>query len=116
MHDDANMYLLPTIPGIRLSECYLIAMEHASDLTTLNTLYIEYMRARDVNTTGFSDISDFQNENTILSEYRLEFIGEGQMFFQYKRLKVKNITGFSGDMNDDRYILPIPKSEYEKKQ
>ena len=76
------------IPLIRLSEMYLIAIESAPTQNEANALYIPYMKARNV------DASPLQQEQLmteIIREYRREFFGEGQMFYTYKRLGIKNM-------------------------
>ncbi len=99
------------VPLIRLSEVYLIAAECCDDLEQavgyLNTL----RNARNcfsVNSDGL--------RNYIASEYRKEMLGEGQMFFFYKRKEMVNIpdgTKATGTMNVDlgKYVVPLPDSE-----
>ena len=51
---------------------------------------------------------------TLASEFRKEFIGEGQLFFHYKRMQMENIP--NTDLNPvelKAYVFPLPKSEYE---
>ena len=49
----------------------------------------------------------------IYKEYRKEMIGEGQLFYYYKRLKYMNIPGSAISGNDDVYVLPMPDNEIE---
>lgn len=115
---DTNTTLRKTIwnystPGIRLSEIYLIAMENTTSLTELNTLYNDYMIARnEPSVAEFTSLAEFQNEATITDEYRVEFFGEGQMFFTYKRLGSTNIWLYdSSKVDDDEYVIPLPGTE-----
>ena len=100
------------VPLLRLSEVYLIAMETAPSLTDANTLYKDYMLARNEQVGGFSSISDLKNE--IINEYRREFIAEGQMFFTYKRLLTKTMLWRIADVVEENYVIPVPVSENTK--
>jgi len=97
------------IPLIRLSEIYLIAIESAPTLSDANALYIPYMKARNV------DALPLQQEQLIteiIREYRREFFGEGQMFYTYKRLGVKNMLWKTDrEVNESDYLLPLPSTE-----
>ncbi|MDE7373889.1 MAG: RagB/SusD family nutrient uptake outer membrane protein [Odoribacter sp.] len=101
------------VPLIRLSEVYLIAAECCDDLEEavgyLNTL----RNAR--NCFSVNPTVDGLN-NYIASEYRKEMLGEGQMFFFYKRKEMVNIpdgTLATGTMNVElnQYVVPLPDSE-----
>lgn len=54
--------------------------------------------------------------NMIVSDARREFVGEGQTFFMYKRLK-KNLLGMEGyswkevEAKEENMVLPLPDSE-----
>ena len=55
-------------------------------------------------------------KNYIALEYRKEMLGEGQMFFFYKRKEIVNIpdgTQASGTKNVElnKYVVPLPDSE-----
>jgi hypothetical protein len=50
----------------------------------------------------------------IAAEYRREFIGEGQLFYYYKRLDVQKLPTIAQFTDSDAvYSLPIPVSESE---
>lgn len=101
------------VPLIRLSEVYLIAAECCDNLDEaigyLNTL----RNARNC----FSVYPTVDGlKNYITSEYRKEMLGEGQMFFFYKRKEMVNIpdgTQANGTMNVElnKYVVPLPDSE-----
>ena len=100
------------IPLIRLSEIYLIAIESAPSLSEANTLFQEYMRARNV---AVNDLSETALQEEILREYRREFYGEGQMFFTYKRLGAKQMLWKTDrEISERDYIVPLPTSELVK--
>ncbi|UKJ09272.1 RagB/SusD family nutrient uptake outer membrane protein [Solitalea lacus] len=73
-------------PMIRLSEMYYIAAECAADVPT-GLSYINQVRTgRGVPALTAANVPDAGSlSNEIMKEYRKEFIGEGQMFFYYKR-------------------------------
>ena len=94
---------------IRLSEMYLIAIESAPTQNEANALYIPYMKARNV------DASPLQQEQLmteIIREYRREFFGEGQMFYTYKRLGIKNMLWKTDrEVGEQDYVVPLPSTE-----
>ena len=102
------------IPMLRLSEMYLIAMECTTDLAEANALYVTYMRDHNtlIESDQFATLADVKDE--VVKEYRREFIGEGQMFFVYKRLFAKSMLWADSEMSESDYILPLPDSEYGK--
>ncbi|GAA4302531.1 RagB/SusD family nutrient uptake outer membrane protein [Aestuariibaculum suncheonense] len=99
-----------SVPIIRLSEIYLIAME-CGDLTKANELYEEFAESRGI---GFVEITSISQLNEILlKEYRKEFIGEGVLFYYYKRNDVSRIPRNPEVCNDDCYVLPLPRKEID---
>ena len=99
------------VPMIRLSEMYLIAMESSNSLEEVLSLYSTYMSDREFTLyTPFTSLDEVKAE--IPNEYQREFIGEGQMFYVYKRLAAKKMRWNSEQIKEDDYILPLPSSEY----
>lgn len=112
-----NSYYRYKIPLIRLPEMYLIMAEAEYNLgeteealASLNTL----RTAR--NLTALSEQpSDFLLE--IIKEYRREFIGEGQLFFAYKRMNRPAILYSDADAIGQKvYTMPLPITETEAAQ
>lgn len=100
------------IPMLRMSEIYLIAMETSDNLTEVNKWYKSYMVAHDVGTsTDFASLDDARK--WIISEYRREFIAEGQMFYTYKRTGATSMAGREKPVGESDYILPLPETEYD---
>ncbi|WP_140939631.1 RagB/SusD family nutrient uptake outer membrane protein [Sphingobacterium lumbrici] len=103
------------VPGIRLSEMFLIAAETESNpneaLSYLNELRI-HRNCIPLTSTNLL-------MNAIQSEYAKEFYGEGQMWFFYKRKSAPAILSASTlnmePINIDDYTLPIPLSETENR-
>ena len=99
------------IPMFKISELYLIAAECASGTEAYG--YLNKLREH----RGLLKIELTADlNNYIYQEYRREFIGEGQLFFYYKRKGFDTIGAEDnvgiGDLNAV-YNLPIPKTEIE---
>ena len=109
-----NKKFYPKQVLLSLSEMYLIVAEaqmrlNESDaLETLNTL----RRTRILN-ASLSDKGEI-SQSVLISEMRREFLGEGQLFFQYKRLN-SPILNVLNDVpaSNDVFVLPIPENEKE---
>jgi hypothetical protein len=110
-----DSYYTNKIPLIRLSEMYLILSECAyrtsgSGLVKLNELRV----ARNLPELE-TEPNDYYLE--LIKEYRREFIGEGQLFFLYKRLNRPSVIGSDADMIGEKaYTFPIPLSETDATQ
>lgn len=93
-------------PMIRISELYYILAECNEDLSFLNTLRSH---------RGLEPLNPIANINAeLLKEYRKEFLGEGQLFFYYKRINQPAIKGYNSlnvSMNAAKYVVPLPLSE-----
>jgi len=99
------------IPMFKLSELYLIAAECAEDEDAYG--YLNKLR----NHRGLSSIEHTKDiESYIYQEYRREFLGEGQLFFYYKR-KLYDSVGAEDKVGIEDlkavYNLPIPTSEID---
>lgn len=99
------------IPMIRVTELYYIIAETTTD----DTEALESMNLVLENRGLDKLTSRDQVPAAILSEYQKEFWGEGQLFFYYKRVNAATIpsamTGGDVEMNDAKYVLPLPESE-----
>ena len=94
------------IPLFKLSELYLIAAECADGEDAY--WYLNQLR----NHRGLSSIEHTKDiESYIYQEYRREFLGEGQMFYFYKRWGVESVAGYADIMDDTKYVLPYPDEE-----
>ena len=103
------------IPLIRLSEMYLIAAECTDNVADAARLYLNKLRFHrgciDLQPTGPEVLQEM-----ITAEFRREFIGEGQMFFYYKRKGMDYIPEGKNDsgnlqMELANYVFPLPDSE-----
>lgn len=104
------------MPLIRLSEVYLIAAEgaptHEEALSYINTLRLH----RDcIDLSGENNLQD-----DITAEFAREVIGEGQLFYYYKRHAMEYIMSGTAinktyKMELGNYVLPLPSSETDKR-
>ncbi|MDR2130819.1 MAG: RagB/SusD family nutrient uptake outer membrane protein [Odoribacteraceae bacterium] len=106
-----DIYYANKMVMIKIAEMYYILAEaqyHETEeyLSALNAVRV----ARGV--SELTSVTDFTA--TLTTEIRKEFIGEGQLFFFYKRKNMENIL--NSDINPVEvkgYIFPIPQSEHE---
>ena len=112
-----TLYYMNKMPLIRISEMYLIKSEveyrngdEDGARATLNQLRV----AR--NLPAITELpTDF--ELTLIQEYRRELMGEGQLFFLYKRLNRQNVLYSDVDMVATKsYTFPLPITETEAAQ
>lgn len=99
---------------VKLSEMYLIVAEaqmRQGNPDALETLNV--MRRSRITNANLSDKGAI-TEDELIEEMRREFLGEGQMFFQYKRLNVpvRNILR-EVPASNAVFVLPIPEGEME---
>ena len=108
----ASVFYKYKMPLLRLPEMYLVRSEaeyrRGLDTDALATLN-ELRTAR--NLTALPDLpADYYTE--LVNEYRRELLGEGQLFFLYKRLNSAMISYSDVDMMATRaYTFPLPLSE-----
>jgi hypothetical protein len=102
-------------PALRLSEMYYIAAESSYDIDPVKAVsYVDTVRAaRGVDPLQVSSPADFTT--ALIREARKEFVGEGQIFYMYKRLNM-GIVGPTGIVNAPTnrvFVLPLPINEIE---
>lgn len=105
------------IPLIRLSEVYLIAAECAPTDEEGFEFLNEVRRHRNCDDVGGEGAD---RQALITAEFAREVIGEGQLFFHYKRLGLERIaSGTSAvgtfEMLLSNYVWPLPKVETDKR-
>lgn len=112
-----SKFIAPTgsaarMPLLRKSEMYYIASEAlaGTDLPQAVGLLNAVRQARNISELSGS-ISREQLLAEIELEYRREFIGEGQLFYFYKRKNASAIPDVTTQMGADTYVLPLPESE-----
>jgi tetratricopeptide (TPR) repeat protein len=105
------------IPIIKLPEMYLIVAEclKETNLSEAVSYLRKLQKGRGVlNLPTITDEKLLQDE--ISKEYKREFIGEGQLFFYYKRINKPSIKSYKNNgtmikMTDKKYTFPLPKAE-----
>ena len=104
---------------IRLSEAYYIAAECEPVLADRYG-WLNQMRTR----RGLPELTVVSEDDfmkRLRSAYLREFIGEGQIFFMYKRLYININSDENGyDTNtygakEERYVLPLPSGEVDNR-
>ncbi|GGH60213.1 hypothetical protein HNQ91_000799 [Filimonas zeae] len=115
--DDTTSNLHPLMaPAIRISELYYIAAECSYATSPAQaSAYLDYVRfKRSINQAADISTQDkFYTE--LLKEARKEWIGEGQIFYMYKRLN-RNIPGQQGLVtvpSATNWVLPLPADEIQ---
>lgn len=103
------------VPLIRVAEMFLIAAEsrYGDDKTEALGYLKELQTMRGV-TMDLSNISYDQLITMLTGEARREFIGEGQMFYWYKRLGLPVDRGAGSiTLTKQNFSLPMPSAEIE---
>ena len=119
------------VPLLRLSEVYLIAAECTDDLAEALG-YINEIRAHRncVNLAEFT--TEEEKMSAVDAEFAREMIGEGQIYFYYKRLAKETVlSGLTEDYEDpiyswytrtvyatiapQEYVWPLPDVEKDKR-
>ena len=112
---DMELGYASMVPVIRMSEIYLIAAECEDSKKTayewLNALR-SARKATSLPATGTLD-------NDLTGEYIREFVGEGQLFWYYKRLRktsIRKIYSNNGgylEFDPANYLFALPEKEQE---
>ena len=105
------------MPVIRKSEIYYIAAEAEKETNPARAIELLNEVRENRNITGDDLLPDnltaVEIQDEIFKEYRKEFLGEGQLFFYYKRLNIPSIEGASVAANNAVYVWPMPDNEIE---
>lgn len=105
------------VPLMKLPEMYYIAAEYyinagqtTEAIDYLNTVRSSRGIIEEIPNTATQEELKLELEK----EYRKEFIGEGQLFFYYKRLGYTTFAGVGDEIivDDAIYVLPYPDSEF----
>lgn len=100
------------VPMIRVSEMYYIIAECEQDPVKALKALNKVRNARAIK--EITDITQLPDE--LEKEYKREFIGEGQMFFYYKRIAKDKIqygtmSWYYVTMSTDKYVPALPDPE-----
>lgn len=96
------------IPVLRLSEMYYIMAEYYAqngNFTEAGKMVDKVRSARGLisSSSNFSSMEDFRRK--LLKEMRKEFVGEGQLYFQYKRFNDKSLS------DNVKFVFDLPENE-----
>lgn len=104
------------MPLIKISEMYLIAAEATDDIKEAAGYLDELKNHRGFTSDLVGEVErgyllpeDISYE--IMREYQLEFCGEGQLWFYYKRNQILEIPNTDGLSNLDMFVFDIPENE-----
>lgn len=108
------------IPLIRISEMYFIVAECSSNLTEASDYLNKLRLNRGLASMDFTSQDDinFVLENEVMRE----FLGEGQLFYYFKRKAYtylpegSKLAGGTIPMQLDKYTFPLPESETSQRQ
>lgn len=108
--NNEDPYYTEKIPLLRVAEMYLIKAESLYRLTGSGLQILNLLRTMRNVAPMESEPADFFQE--LIREYRRELIGEGQLFFLYKRLNQMQILRSDIDIvNQKGYTFPLPQDE-----
>ncbi|MDY4044238.1 MAG: RagB/SusD family nutrient uptake outer membrane protein [Marinifilaceae bacterium] len=108
------------VPLIRMSEVYYIAAEaiYQENLDEAKQYLLTVKDGRDLRDSDISvqEVRAASEDNfmdLLIEDARREWIGEGQIFFMYKRLgkSMPSMDGVSIVLMDDAVLAPIPDTE-----
>ncbi|MBL1407178.1 RagB/SusD family nutrient uptake outer membrane protein [Sphingobacterium faecale] len=109
------------VPLIRLSEVLLIAAECHPDLVQATAYFNKLRTVRNCVSLEPGDLAVLKME--IGKEFRREMLGEGQMFFFYKRNNYQSLPNHTTlntlpekTMVLNNYVVPLPDSETAQRQ
>ena len=114
------------IPIIRISEMYLIAAEVYSEMGTAEGDRLAWEKINTLRRARNVPDREYELQDAIFQEFRKEFIGEGQMFWYYKRRNAPTITRYYvttvGDaeseniaMEETYYLFELPQDEMKER-
>ncbi|MBO9632556.1 MAG: RagB/SusD family nutrient uptake outer membrane protein [Chitinophagaceae bacterium] len=117
---DMSVSYSKRIPLIRVSEMFYIAAEcylepganhdKTKAVACLNKVRNQRNIPASLNLDAAA-LTDQEVRNEITKEYLKEFIGEGQLFFYYKRQGTRFIPNYANEMTDAQYQMPMPDEE-----
>lgn len=111
---NTNAIAANRLPLIRLSEMHYILAECLMQTNTTDAVVALNVARSNRNLAALStNLNKSQIQDELIKEYKREFIGEGQLFYLYKRLNLDRIPNYQTPMSDAEYVFPIPDDEIE---
>ena len=119
--EDIALYPKQAVTLLKLGEAYLIAAEAAIEAVSPSealSILQQLQTARQGGVYNSTDVEGLKQE--ILLEYRRETLGEGQLFYAYKRRNEPRLTTlfqtpdytYYFTMDDNKYTPDIPDKEF----
>ena len=117
--EDVALYPKQAVTLLKLGEAYLIAAEAAIEAVSPSEGLSILQQLQTARQGGIYNTTDGLKEE-ILLEYRRETLGDGQLFFAYKRRNEPRLTTlyqvpeltYYFTMDDNKYTPDIPDKEY----
>jgi hypothetical protein len=114
-----DSYFKSMIPLMRISEMYLIVAECTDDLQEAQDALHAIRWNR--NLTTDEEVTADNKDQLITDEFAREVIGEGQLFFYYKRHAMEEFASGTDATSTykmllSNYVVPLPKSETDNRQ
>lgn len=111
--EQCNTFCKDMIPMLRLSEMYYIRAEYYNSIGDAQQAAIELDKVREGRNCSIGKYPPIIESNPeewfkeeLINEAHREFIGEGQLFFYYKRLGVNPDYVYNAN-----FVFPLPDSE-----
>ena len=105
------------LPLIRMTEMYYICAEAMNNVNRQEAVrYLNTVRHNRNLGEAYDltpDISSDALQEEVYKEYRKEYLGEGQLFYYYKRKGYDAIPGSGTAATKSVYVLPYPDNEVE---
>lgn len=119
-HEVDEMAKINNIPLLRTPEIYYAEVEcllrkggEGNRMEAIDLLNTVRQNRGITGTTLPNTLSESQVWNELTKEWRKEFVGDGQLFFYYKRTGSESIPYTSVACNDEIYVLPLPQDEVD---
>jgi hypothetical protein len=96
----------------RLSEMlYILSESYMQSDPVQAVTYLNRARSNRNLQALSTSLSTTEIRSELIKEYQKEFLGEGQLFYLYKRMNLANLPFYQKVFNDEAYVLPLPDDE-----
>ena len=119
-YEEEGMVYSNNIPLLRTPEIYYAEAEcllregGAGNVRKAVEVLNEVRKNRGLSASPLAEsLSSDEVWEELIKEWRKEFVGDGQLFFFYKRIGSESIPYTSVEGNDELYVLPLPEKEVD---